>query len=208
MYNYLTRLALAGEKVDTLATLFSQFPNANSITGVFMLTQARLKEILNYNPNTGVFTWKIAANNKNVRSGNVAGKSTPQLYRSIKYKGQDYLSHRLAWLYIHGYLPDGQIDHINGDRADNRISNLRVTTNSQNAKNAGLRKNNKTGIMGVCLSDNKWKAKIVVNYKSIHLGCFNDFFEACCARKSAERTYGYHFNHGKRLAVPENRVRN
>jgi hypothetical protein len=101
------------------------------------------------------------------------------------------MAHRIAWLLYYGKWPKDQIDHINGDKSDNRIVNLREATNSQNGKNLKLSINNKTGVTGVAFDrqTQKWRAYIRVNFKMINLGRYMDFEDAVIARKSAEKKY-------------------
>lgn len=113
-----------------------------------------------------------------------------------------YQAHRLVWEMFNGPIPKGlYIDHINGIRSDNRIDNLRVVNKATNARNRRLPCNNKTGIQGVKNTQgNRFEAAISSNGKRIYLGKFKDFFEACCARKSAESKHGFHQNHGRTAA--------
>lgn len=145
-----------------------------------MLTQAKLQSILNYDPETGVFTWKISkSGNKGIDS--IAGylhKKNKYYYICIDYK--HYKLHRLAWLYTYNELPK-VIDHINGDSLDNRISNLRKCTFQENMYNQKLRIDNSTGVKGIRLSSHgKWRVVITSNKIVHHFGYFDDFFEACC----------------------------
>ena len=170
-----------------------------------MLTQSDLKEKIHYNPETGNFTWRIKING-NTNVGSTAGStSNSNKYRQIRINGVYYGAHRLAWLYVYGNYPKGQIDHINGVRLDNRIANLRDVSQFENQKNTCLRKNNRTGITGVSwhIKKLKWCANIQGDKKQISIGGFDDFFEACCARKSAEIKYGYHENHGRPKENPK-----
>jgi hypothetical protein len=158
-----------------------------------------VREVFDYNEETGDLIWNIRKGPR-ANIGDVAGCYNNTGYRQIKYKGKPYLSHRLIWLYVYGYFPIDEIDHIDGDRANNRISNLRAVSRQENQKNTKLSKNSSTGIIGVYWNKNtsKWQAHITINWKQIYLGIFSDFFEACCARKSAESKYGFHPNHGRR----------
>ncbi len=155
-----------------------------------MITQKELKKHLIYDQYTGLFTRRL--------SGEIANCINNRGYVHIRVKGRKYLGHRLAWLYMTGKWPENQIDHINHVKWDNRFRNLRESTSTENNKNASIRKKSKTGIYGVLHDKPKWKyrSQIKVNGKNIHLGRLNDFFEACCARKSAERKYNFHPNHG------------
>ena len=165
------------------------------------LTQARLKEVLDYNPETGVFRWRITVNRNKAHAGTVAGWIRSNGYLMISIDKKEYRAHRLAWLYIYGKWPENQIDHENQIRSCNAIKNLRDVTNAINCKNQRITKRNTSGITGVCWdkSRNKWLASIVVNYKQINLGRFEKIKDATRARKAAERKYGFHPNHGKTL---------
>lgn len=142
-----------------------------------MLTQARLKELLHYEPETGVFTWLVTRRSYGgkISIGSVAGNPTFYGYRQIGADGCRYPSHRLAWLYIHGEMPKEHIDHINGIRDDNRIENLREANRFENLSNRGKNKNNTSGYKGVWFNKKlgKWIAGITCNRKVIHIGVFD-----------------------------------
>jgi hypothetical protein len=143
-----------------------------------LITQEHLKERLNYDPDTGIFTWRT--NLYTSRIGKVAGsyKTHERGYVSFLIDGKKYLGHRLAWLYVHGSIP-GQIDHINGVTSDNRLCNLRPATSSQNCHNAKKPKSNTSGWKGVNFnsSNGRWQARIAVNGKRIFLGEFDEVKE-------------------------------
>lgn len=126
-----------------------------------------------------------------------AGNGYIQIYENFKWV---YL-HRKIFTEKNGIIPDGmQIDHINGITDDNRIENLRCVTQKQNQQNRKMPKTNKSGIVGVSITiHNKWYATIWKDGKQISLGIYLDFFEAICARKSAEIKYGFHKNHGRKM---------
>jgi len=134
-----------------------------------MLTQNRLKELLTYNENNGLFFWNKDMENS-VKKGDFAGYLRGK-YRCIRIDSKNYSSHRLAWLYIYGYFPD-KIDHINGVSDDNRIVNLRDVNYSENNKNKRLGKNNTSGYFGVTWNKTakKWRAFIKTDGKNKHLG--------------------------------------
>lgn len=157
------------------------------------LTQDRLKSILDYNPKTGVFLWKKTGNNQFVKKGRTAGWDMGDGYRRVTVLGGTYYAHRLAWLYMHGYFPEHGIDHINRDKKDNRIKNLRVVSQQCNVRNTGVRCNNRSGITGVLWAkqQKKWQAKIAVSGKTIHLGYHKDKIEAAKARHLGEIKYGF-----------------
>jgi len=164
-----------------------------------MLTQARLKAVLFYNPETGIFLWRHHRYNRLI-AGTRAGSLHKSVgYRRIKFDGKEHREHRLAVLYMTGEFPPDQVDHINGTRTDNRWKNLRCVDRHQNHKNSKLLSTNKTGIPGVKIVNRKSRYHVSICDKGnqLNLGTFIDFFEACCARKSAEIQYNYHENHGR-----------
>lgn len=136
-----------------------------------MLTQARLKELLQYHPETGYFTRKSTRGGKLI--GSIAGTHDTHGHLQIKIDKQLYLAHRLAWLYIHGSMPKYQVDHINGLRDDNRLNNLREASLQQNTQNQiNARSNNSTGFLGVSFHkpNSLYRAQICHNGKVLHLG--------------------------------------
>lgn len=153
------------------------------------ITQDQLKELLYYNPETGEFTW-IKARSNRIPVGKIAGFNLGR-YRAIEINGQSYLVHRLAWLYTTGSWPVDQIDHKDGDRGNNKFSNLRQATHSQNSMNCKKYANNSTGVKGVRWSkrSNQYIATIMVRNKSIHLGCYHSISLAKIAYQSASSFY-------------------
>ena len=119
-------------------------------------------------------------------------------YKSVHVLNKLFLAHRLVWLLEKGEMPKGSLDHINQDNQDNRISNLRLVSHAENMKNKKRYANNSQGITGVYWRKDKknWNPQIRSNNKLYSLGYFNDFFEACCARKSAEINFNFSSNHG------------
>ncbi len=144
-----------------------------------MIDQARLQELLNYDPETGVFTWKCRTNGRMKADGR-AGYTAPGSYTRINVGGEKHLAHRLAWLYVYGAYPAGEIDHINGYKADNRIANLRAATKAENQFNTGVRRNNSSGYKGVYLNraTGRWMAIARLNPHRINLGSFATAEEA------------------------------
>jgi len=143
------------------------------------LTQARLKEILDYNPETGLFYRKISTSMR-PRIG-VAGGKCSRGYIRIKVDGEMYYGHRLAWLYMTGEWPKDQIDHVDGIKSNNRFHNLREANKSQNMQNQKkARSGNTSGLLGVGWhkTAKKWRARIVVNGDVKSLGFFDCKFEA------------------------------
>ena len=119
------------------------------------LTQNRLKELLHYDPETGIFTWRVSR--RGAKSGSVAGVHDNGYIR-IKIDYELYLAHRLTFLYMEGYFPEYHVDHKNRIRDDNRWSNLRHVSRQCNQRNASIAKDNTSGITGVCWHKNnkKW----------------------------------------------------
>ena len=153
-----------------------------------LVTQNLLKEFVSYNPESGVFIWLKGYNNRNV--GKVAGMIDCEGYRCIKFKGRIFRAHHLAWMYMHGEFPNSVMDHVDGNRANNAIANLRVVTfagNSQNQKIA--HKDGKYGLLGVDkLSHRKlFRARIATNGKRVTLGYFKTSEEAHEAYVEAKR---------------------
>ena len=144
-----------------------------------MITQTELKEILEYDKETGKFIW-LKSHDYRIKVGAEAGYKVGN-YWKISYKNIKYMSHRLAWFYITGTWPKDQIDHINNNPLDNSWGNLREATASQNLANKPPQKNNTTGFKGVCLDRNKIRADITYQNKLYFLGFFNSLEEAAIA---------------------------
>lgn len=144
-----------------------------------MLTANELRAYLHYDPETGVFT----------RQSRVVGylDEGANGYIRIRIKGKQYLAHRLAWLYVFGQWPENEIDHINGIKIDNHITNLRSATHSQNQAYSGLMKNNTSGYKGVFWhkQSRKWEAHIRINGKSVTLCRSHNIEEARKAFEAA-----------------------
>ena len=148
------------------------------------LTADRLRELTNYDPDTGVFTWAISR--RKCRKGDRAGCVARNGYILIRIDDRLYLAHRLAWLHVHGRWPTEQIDHIDRNRANNALNNLREVTNAQNAYNQKARQN-KSGFTGVHKENSKWRAEIKVSYKTVNLGLFDTPEEAHAAYIEGKR---------------------
>jgi hypothetical protein len=137
-----------------------------------MLTQERLREVLHYDPDTGVFTW--LRDTSRVRAGRQAGSLDAKGYRRIQFEGKGYKAHRLAFLYMLGRWPIGTPDHRNTDGDDNRWLNLRDATFSQNNGNRSRTKSHKTGFKGVYLADGLYVARIMKDGVRYSVGYFKD----------------------------------
>ncbi len=154
------------------------------------ITAEKLRELVHYDQECGRCTWKVRTARR-VKVGDVAGCPDGHGYLQIMVQSRLHKAHRLAWLYMCSNWPKDQIDHINRDRSDNRITNLREVTNKQNQQNRSNRSDNTSGHPGVYWSKraSKWQAEITHNKKKIHLGYFTDIEEAIAARKAAEKLY-------------------
>jgi hypothetical protein len=166
-----------------------------------MLTQLRLRELLVYEPETGIFWWRRQSNATGPTLGvrerwanQRAGALTVQGYSIINVDGERFRSVRLAWLYMTGEWPTNHIDHINGDPADDRWVNLREATRSENMANAKLiRTNNTSGARGVSWNKRleKWHARVNFERRLYHCGYFNSFEEAVESRdRKAAQLHG------------------
>lgn len=156
-------------------------------------TQARLKELFIYDPDSGVFTRRISTGRHDShKAGKVAG--TKGIYWQMHVDGKRFVGHRLAWVYVYGKPPKEDLDHINQNKLDNRIANLREATRRQNMQNVTLHKHNRSGFKGVAWHSprKKWRAYIFNGYKQTHLGLFETLDQAVQARKAAEFEYHTH----------------
>lgn len=161
------------------------------------LSSESVSRRLYYEPSSGNFIRKVKANA--IPAGSVAGSVTKNGYVEIHILGRRVLAHRLAWLITHGEWPAFQIDHKNGVRHDNRISNLREASNAQNQANQPIRRTNKSGFKGVSFDrlTGKWRADISIGGKGRYLGSFRDIEDAAkAAAKAREKYHGEFANHG------------
>ena len=132
----------------------------------------RTRELLNYDPDTGLFVWREAMA---TRAGSVAGSLDGSGYIQIRVDQRKYLAHRLAWLFVYGQWPSQELDHINRCKTDNRIANLREATAAQNQQNKSTLKNNTSGFPGISYDPRKkrWQARICLNAARKSLGYFD-----------------------------------
>lgn len=158
----------------------------------------RLQEVFVFDPETGILRNRITRHNK-AKLGDVAGMPNSNGYLLVRVDRSVLRVHRIAWMLHYGSDADGDIDHINGDRSDNRIENLRQATRSENLWNRGATKINTSGAKGVSWDKRrrKWRSRIGVNYKKIVLGYFQTVAEAAEAyRNGAEKYHGAFANSG------------
>lgn len=162
-----------------------------------------LRQRLRYEPETGRLIWRYnetMPTRWNSRWTDVpAGRISQCGYNQVSIYGTRYPSHRIIWAMTHGVWPGGEIDHIDGNRLNNRIENLRDVNRTENSKNMALRFDSTSGATGVCWdkSRNKWAAHIRINGLRLNLGRFISLEDAIGARKAAEERHGFHANHGR-----------
>lgn len=161
------------------------------------LTQERLKELVQYDPETGIFI-NLSMPSRKRGIGSILGREDYDGCIMISVIEKSYPAHRLAWLYMTGSMPNGYIDHINHIKGDNRFVNLRDVSPKENSRNKALRPTNTSGYHGISLDklSDIWKVTIGVNGYVIDLGSFKNKNDAIIARKMAEYEHGFHPNHG------------
>jgi hypothetical protein len=176
-----------------------------------------LRQLIDYDPETGALVWRVRGVSfftdgkksaiQSMRRWNTryAGKAalnykgTAGYFKGVIF-GEAYLAHRVAWAIYSGSWPGNEIDHINGDRLDNRIANLRSATRQENGKNVSIGSRNTSGTIGVHWEKRtlRWVAQIHKNGKNKFIGRFKSKDEAIEARAKASAEYGYHANHGRK----------
>ncbi len=167
-----------------------------------MLTQDRLRKLLVYEPDTGIFCWRLSRGS--AKAGRTAGARNVTGYVHIKIDRIGYPAHRLAWLYVRGEPIPQFLDHIDCDRANNRLDNLRSATRSQNGFNRDGAHQNSIGLKGVSRSEYGWSARTSINGKSVHIGFFKTAAEASAAYDAfSSKMHGPFFRNDKSFLKPE-----
>jgi hypothetical protein len=172
------------------------------------LTVSYIQTSLDYDEETGLLYWKERPRHhfkrklefnrfNNKFAGLCAGCVKPNGYVHLTINHCTYSAHRICWALYYGCHPTEIIDHIDGNKANNRIANLRLVSHEENAKNRPLSSRNKSGVSGVGFYEGRWQVTIGVDRTVKYLGVFRDKDEAIAARMQAEREYGYHPNHGR-----------
>ena len=173
-------------------------------------TQEYLNECFRYDPKTGHLFWKVrplhhfnSSHGMNITnsqfSNHRAGTLQSKGYVAVMVNGKGYRAHRIIWMMIHGLFPPDELDHVNHQRDDNRIENLRLATSQENKRNSSISRRNTSGVIGVCWDKRrgKWKAQIHGGgNRTIYLGDFVDKLDAIKARETANKKYNFHANHG------------
>jgi len=163
-----------------------------------IMTAELARQLFSYDHKSGELIWRRNVGSR-AKVGTVAGFVSTDRYRRIGYKGISYLSHRLVWLYHKGTWPEKFLDHIDGDRTNNRVENLRSASRTENNRNVSVQKNNTSGFKGVSFMrrDNVWVAQIVADRKNYFLGRFPTPEEAYAAYcKAAKELHGEFANTG------------
>lgn len=179
-------------------------------------TPEELRQLLEYNSDTGALRWRkrgselfrgISAERvARLWNGRYAGQAA---FTAKDGKGyfhgsvfsRNFRAHRIAWAIYHGEWPEGPIDHIDHDRTNNRIANLRSVSASGNCRNMSMDRRNSSGAVGVVWHRGKWQAQIRILYRTLYLGRFDSFDDAVAARKAAEVKHNFHPNHGQHKHV-------
>lgn len=157
--------------------------------------QEYLEELLSYDPGSGLFTWRV--DQGSARAGSVAATKATNGYLVVMVDKKYRSLHRMAFAFMGQEVPDC-VDHINGDRTDNRWLNLRAATAIDNARNQRLHRTNSTGLPGVMWDQrSRWRAYGYHGGRYLALGRYQSLLDAAAARKSFESQNGYHSNHGK-----------
>lgn len=170
-----------------------------------------LRQLLDYDPDTGALRWKYRASefctsaaewkrwNKQFAGREAFITVTGAGYLRGNVLGICIFAHRVVWAIVYGEWPDGEIDHIDGDPSNNRIANLRAVRSADNNRNRSIPSTNSSGAMGIRRARaNRWRASIVIDGKSIHLGIYNEFRDALIAREAAQKALGFAPGHGRK----------
>jgi hypothetical protein len=159
------------------------------------LTADFVREVFDYDPHTGAIKWRVKYSRK-VNAGMPAGYLDSGRYVRIRIKGRAYAAHRIAFLYMHGRWPTEFLDHVNGDKTDNRLVNLRECSSAQNNSNRPYTRPTRAGVKGVRLTPNgSYEARISANGRRIYLGKYDDAESAKAAYQSAALKYHGEFAH-------------
>ena len=145
----------------------------------YTIFKESVKSLFDYNPETGHLTWKVFTNSR-APIGSRTGTVKKRGYRQFKFQGRDYYEHQVIWLWVYGEWPKNYLDHINRNKADNRLCNLRDATCSENLCNTNLRSDNSSGVKGIAWdkSRNKWRASVEFG-GALKMKRFTSFEEAC-----------------------------
>jgi hypothetical protein len=135
-----------------------------------MITQSLVRDLFDYDPKTGLLTNRTYRGGRSGRAGSIAGSPHIDGYLSVMVAGKNYMLHRIIWLHTYGYLPEEDVDHRDGNRSNNRLTNLRLASRTENNQNMAIRSDNTTGVFGVSRVGSKWRARVTVAGKHFHAG--------------------------------------
>ncbi len=152
------------------------------------LSHARLLEVVSYDPGTGLFT-RLRQLGARALKGDIAGSVGPDGRRRIRIDKEQFFSARLAWFYVTGNWPVGEVDHLNLNRSDDRFLNLRIATHQQNTVNRRVLPSNRLGVKGISKVKRRYRAQLCVNDGRLHLGYFSTLDEAKTAYAAAARSH-------------------
>lgn len=157
------------------------------------LTQERVRELFDYDPETGIVTRRVGRGNQTKVGDKVGSLDKSTGYLTTRIDDRSFYLHRVIFLHVHGYMPEYQVDHINRLRTDNRACNLRESTYSCNSRNSVIRYNNTSGVKGVSWISQKgrWVVQIFINGRGRSLGRYKDFTEAVAVRLAAEQVLNW-----------------
>jgi hypothetical protein len=158
-----------------------------------MILLKRLNQVLHYDPHTGIFTWLVATGS--LPAGRQAGSINSSGHRVITIDGETYRAHALAWFMMTGHWPRRQVDHRNCVKDDNRWANLRLANNHQNGCNRAKQRNNSSGYKGVYKNKQKWRAKLQLKGRTIHLGSYASLQQAALVYNQAALKHFGEFAH-------------
>ena len=145
----------------------------------------------------GKLFWRSSPSNSTKAGSRAGSKSGKKGHRTVNLFGKKYMEHRVIWEMHNGPIPEGMyIDHIDQNASNNLLSNMRIVTMTENNRNRGLGKNNTSGHVGVRFEDGRWRSRIRVNGKTLNLGSFKNYEDACIARIAGQEKHGFHKNHG------------
>lgn len=153
--------------------------------------------MFDYDPESGILYWR--SRDRNLSGLAAGGSASPDGYVRVRVRGRLQLAHRVILAMHNGAWPDGQVDHINGNRSDNRLCNLRAVPRSENLKNKARYSSNRSGVSGVHWhrQHGKWCAAVQDGGRRHHLGLFSDISSAAAAVSEARQRLGFHDNHGR-----------
>lgn len=156
-----------------------------------------VREHLRYDPQTGLLWWLVPRPGRKLDKP--AGTVRSDGYATLMLHGKHFVAHRLAFALANGHWPKGEVDHIDGDRANNKIENLREVSSQEQCRNKARPSNNKSGVVGVSWHKvrKKWRANIRADHRLRYLGLYDSFDGAVAARKAAETELGFHENNGR-----------